>query len=70
MHRHGSKGSRKPPRVISDASVDSTPTLSLCMTGRGESLGNEKEKRKSRYGEGEKHCSPQDEERSLKAGTG
>lgn len=70
MHPHSSKGSRKPPRVISDASVDSRPTLSLCMTGRGESLGNEKERGSRGCGEGEKHCSPQDEERSLKAGTG
>ncbi len=39
------------------------------MTGRGEPEGNwEGEGDRGRY-EKEKHCSPQDEERSLKAGT-
>lgn len=36
--------------------ANSTPTLSLCMTGRGESKGNEGEKRVGEYGEGGKHC--------------
>ena len=40
------------------------------MTGRGESKGSEAEEEVEGCGEGEKQCSPQDEERSPKAGTG
>lgn len=56
--------------------TNSRPTLSLCMTGRGESEGNEREEEEEEEEEKEGECdgrekpsSPQDEERSLKTDT-
>ena len=50
LHPHGSRelegiGVESRPELILMHLTNSRPTLSLCMTGRGESRGNEEEKR-------------------------
>ena len=72
LHPHGSGRleSRSGSEGLLMHLTNSRPSLGLCMTGRGELTGNEGEEEVEVVGEVEKQCSPQDGERSSKAGTG